>query len=383
MTNDCLALVTNPHVYHFLLDHRVGGPHVYADMLRKALDGKLVSSIVTTGRGPMTEHALLNLRHIWSPLYSLELVVNVLILAAWTMAGRIERKGAVFAVHGGANLAPIMAARLLGIPVVWHFHETTLRFRNMVNFGKWVLKGSHYAMAAVAKKSMEAYGLDDAVFLPASVDPMYWSRAAVHQNEIVACGWKEARVGELRPYRFLAVANLNPLKGMDVLLDALAEVTGPWQLKIVGAPLATHRGYGDALYQRAEEIACRNEGVQVEFVGWQDKEKIRALLASCDMFVLPSRSEACPIALLEAMAMGCRCVATDVGDVRLMMEDYPVGKIFPAESVIACREAILDMQKQRALPQAGLSACRTGASWQMPNVIARAESLYRKMLKLS
>lgn len=381
MTNDCLAPVTNPRVYHFLLDHRVGGPHVYADMLRKALDGKLASSIVTTGRGPMTEHALLNLRHIWPPLYALELVVNILILVAWTMAGRIERKGAVFAVHGGANLAPLMAARLLGIPVVWHFHETTPRFRNMVNFGKWVLKGSHYAMAAVAKRSMEAYGLDDAVFLPASVDPMYWSRAAVHQNEIVACGWKEARIGELRPYRFLAVGNLNPLKGMDVLLDALAEAVGPWHLKIVGAPLATHRGYGDALYQRAGEIARRNEGVQVEFVGWQDKEKVRALLASCDMFVLPSRSEACPIALLEAMAMGCRCVATDVGDVRFMMEDYPVGKIFPAESVIACREAILDMQKQCALPQASVSACEAGASWQMPNVIARAELLYRKMLE--
>lgn len=372
----------NPHVYHFLLDHRVGGPHVYADMLRKALNGRLTSSIVTTGRGPMTEHALLNLRHIWTPLYALELVLNVLILVAWAMAGKIERRGAVFAVHGGANLAPLMAARLLGIPVVWHFHETTLRFRNVVNVGKRVLEGSRYAMAAVAKKSMEVYGLDDAVFLPAAVDSMYWSRTAVRQDEMVACGWKEARAGEVRPYRFLAVGNLNPLKGMDVLLDALDEVAGPWELKIVGAPLATHRAYGDALYSRAEEITGRNGGVQVEFMGWQDKERIRALLASCDMFALPSRSEACPIALLEAMAMGCRCVATDVGDVGFMMDGYSAGKIFKAESVEACRDAILDVQKRCSMPQASLPNFEAGHAWQMPNVIARAESLYRKMLKL-
>jgi len=39
------------------------------------------------------------------------------------------------------------------------------------------------------------------------------------------------------------------------------------------------------------------------------------LFVECDIFVQPSRSEACPIALLEAMAIKCVCVATDVGRV--------------------------------------------------------------------
>jgi glycosyltransferase involved in cell wall biosynthesis len=42
-------------------------------------------------------------------------------------------------------------------------------------------------------------------------------------------------------------------------------------------------------------------------------------MAACDAFVLPSRSEACPIALLEAMSMGCVCIAADVGAVREML----------------------------------------------------------------
>src|SRR3712207_9265260 len=47
--------------------------------------------------------------------------------------------------------------------------------------------------------------------------------------------------------------------------------------------------------------------------GWVEDR--RAFLAGLDVFCLPSRSEALPLALLEAMAEGLPCVATDVGDV--------------------------------------------------------------------
>lgn len=368
-----------PHVYHFLLDHRVGGPHVYADTLRQAMDGKLVSSIVTTGCGPMTEHALLNIRHVWAPLYAMELIVNILLLTGWLIFGKIKRRGTMFAVHGGANLAPLIAARLFRIPVVWHFHETTARFAGLVDVGKWVLKGGRYAVAVVANKSTETYGLDDAVFLPASVDPIFWSRDAVHERDLLDCGWMEECDGGPRPFRILAVGNLNPLKGMDVLLDALADIPGPWHLKIVGAPLSTHREYGETLRQLAGEVFLKNKSAQVDFVGWQDKKNIRALLASCNVFILPSRSEACPIALLEAMAMGCRCIATDVGDVRLIMEGSPLGKIIPAESVDACREAVLEMYQDYANP--GSSEIIIGVAWQLPVVVAKTEALYFALLR--
>ena len=48
---------------------------------------------------------------------------------------------------------------------------------------------------------------------------------------------------------------------------------------------------------------------------------IPRLLAACDLYVLHSAGEAFPNALIQAMACGCLCVATDVGDVRRIMND--------------------------------------------------------------
>lgn len=339
---------------------------------------RLVSVIVTTGRGPLTEFALVNLRHFWTPLYAPELVLNSLILICWVVTGRIRRCASVFAVHGGANLAPLFAARILRIPVVWHFHETTPRFRRLVGLGRWLLRRSPHVLTVVANKSSEVYGLSAAVLLPASVDNEFWSRDKVSQEEFSSSGWKTTPNCGPQPLRLLAIGNLNPLKGFDVLLEALTGISRPWHLQIVGAALATHRDYAEKLNLHAVEIARVHPDSQIDFLGWKSRNSVRALLATCDVFILPSRSEACPIALLEAMSMGCRCVAADVGDVKLMMENYPSSAVFPVEAADACRTAILEIVKSEGGPL--LNVGEIGPAWQIDKIARKAEAIYRGLL---
>ncbi len=65
------------------------------------------------------------------------------------------------------------------------------------------------------------------------------------------------------------------------------------------------------------------------------------LLRAFDAFVLPSAKEGMPRALLEAMAVGLPCVATDVGANRWVMED--AGWIVPKQSPQPLAEAMLDV----------------------------------------
>lgn len=358
-------------VFHFILDHRVGGPHVYVGSLINALNDRVALTLVTTGHGAATELSLTNLRHRLKALYPVEVLWNVFRLL-WLFRNAAAWQECIFDVHGAANIAPIVAARLLGIPVVWHFHETLPGVGGLVRLGKAVLAGTPHGIVAVANKSRKVYRLDNADLIPAPVDAAYW--------QVTDQRREERAKGAL--FRLVAVGNLNPLKGMDVLLDAIAGLDVPWELVIVGAELSTFRDYAALLHEKGRS-AERGGGV-IRFVGWQPTDSVRELLACADVFVLPSRSEACPIALLEAMAMECACVATDVGDVMEMVGD--AGIVLPAESP----ELLLQgLKRVHALGpvgrrQMGVCARQRVARHYSPEVVAKRHlQIYTALLQRS
>lgn len=305
-------------VFHFILDHRVGGPHTYVRAVAQALAPEIVSTVVTTGKGPLTDESLTNLRHYSKWLYPVEVGINILRLC-WKFRKANSRAEVVFDVHGAANIAPIVAGRILGVPIVWHFHEMVSDFGGLVRIGKSVLAGSRYRYVAVAAKAVDMFALQDATLIPGGVNPDFWSVAPdtrVH-------GRSNQRM------RLVAVGNLNPLKGLDVLLGALSNFTSDWELMVIGAELTTYSQFSRSLHEAALRLASPTRFVK--FLGWQPPEQIRELLLWSDAFVLPSRSEACPIALLEAMSMECLCIATDVGDVKKIIGGDDVGVVIRSE----------------------------------------------------
>ena len=317
-------------IFHFILDHRIGGPHVYVKTIRDCLSPRLLSTIVTTGVGPLTDMSLTNLRHQHKLLYPFEVICNVFRLC-WWFHSRNLRSGAIFDVHGAANVAPLLAARLLGIPVVWHFHETVADFSILVKLGKLALKNTLHRYVVVAEKSAEVFKIESPHFIPGSVDVAFWRRGGNKAESAVRLTSSNLRL--------IAVGNLNPLKGIDNLLVALGGLDITWELVIVGSELSTFSQYASAL--RAQANILTQNSCRVDFVGWQAPAAVRDLIAHADVFVLPSRSEACPIALLEAMAMECACVASAVGDVeRILGGGMECGITVPAESPEALTNAL-------------------------------------------
>ncbi|MBI4138644.1 glycosyltransferase family 4 protein [Candidatus Uhrbacteria bacterium] len=91
------------------------------------------------------------------------------------------------------------------------------------------------------------------------------------------------------------------------------------------------------------------------------------LLRAFDIFVLPSSKEGMPNALLEAMAAGLPCIATDVGACRWMLEPG-AGVIIPPNDSNALERAIRELmdnpEKRRAFGDAARRAVETRFRWE-------------------
>jgi glycosyltransferase involved in cell wall biosynthesis len=100
-------------------------------------------------------------------------------------------------------------------------------------------------------------------------------------------------------------------KGTDVLLQSVADCVG------AGADL-TLTIVGDGKYRVMLEAKASTLGIadRVEFTrGLPGANAVKLCLDEADLFVLPSRTEGLPRALIEAMARGLPCIASAVGGI--------------------------------------------------------------------
>jgi glycosyltransferase involved in cell wall biosynthesis len=110
----------------------------------------------------------------------------------------------------------------------------------------------------------------------------------------------------------LSVAAVIPGKGHDVLLDALATLTGlRWRCVCVGS-LERDPRFVQRLRYRA---AAAGIGDRVRFAGPQAGAELDGSFGAADALVLPSRAEAYGMVVTEALARGLPVVAADVGGV--------------------------------------------------------------------
>ncbi len=140
------------------------------------------------------------------------------------------------------------------------------------------------------------------------------------------------------------IGRLDPIKNHARLLESFGQLADRFPnavLVIIGAGTEAER-----LRALRTQLGLDD---RVRLPG--ERREIAEYLAAFDVFVLPSKSEGMPLALIEALAAGLPSVSTDVGGVREVVEDGQEGFVVPPEDWCAFEEklaSLLDQPAQRA-----------------------------------
>lgn len=174
--------------------------------------------------------------------------------------------------------------------------------------------------------------------------------------------------------QLLAVGQLRQEKGHADLLRALPAI-------LQAIPEAELIVAGDGPERQSLERIAVELGVSesVRFAGVV--EDVWPLLATADIFVMPSRQEPFGIALAEAMAAGVPVVATRTGGIPELVDDGRCGVLTPPEDPKALAMAVLgvlaDPDRADALAAAGLERA---AGLPMSRTVAEYFDLYAQMI---
>ena len=226
----------------------------------------------------------------------------------------------LFANWSICGIAAGLAGRARGIPVV-----VTLRGEDANRVGKGRLFRMMLGLCArlcdrvvtVSEAMADALRLS----VPALADKLVTIPNGVAQD-FLDVPPSRPQAGTLH---LLCVASLIPRKSIDTLVRALATLPERYTLRVVGEGVEE-----PALRQLAETLGVAR---RVGFLPFQPPERLPALLADSDIFVLPSLAEGRPNVVLEAFAAGRPVVASDIDGLRELVGADSRGLLFPPRSV--------------------------------------------------
>ncbi len=306
-------------------------------------------------------------------LYLLHLPLAVTRIIAYLRRQRPD----LIHVNGAFDLAPGLAGWLAGLPLVWHLNDTAPPRGVARILGKIVaLMATRVVVAAAAVAAH--YGIDprraEVVFAPVETD-RYAARDPEDRPKTPAV------IGFL--------GNWNPLKGPDRFIEVIRRLLEHGYAVrgcMMGGLLEKQARYWQPLLDRIEKTDLDGAIDRLGFVA--DPAEI---MREVDVMLLTSRSEACPMCVLEAMSVGVPQVCFRVGGVPELLgtdaeADEAAGKpgTGPAgltvsegdvEAMVTAVERLLSERDQyRRLAQAGQARAR--ALFSLDVCVARHHAVY-------
>lgn len=183
----------------------------------------------------------------------------------------------------------------------------------------------------------------------------------------------------------LFVGRIDPIKGIDTLLEAFALIADKLvhgerpTLVFIGGTLPEHGGNDlQPILQRASELGIRD---RIIFRGSVLQEQLPDYYAAATVAAVPSRYESFGLVAVEAMACGLPVVASNAGGMRFTIDDGMSGFLVPhsnPQELAAALHNVITDPNLRASLQVGARQAAIQFSWQ--SVAPAVLQLYRRVV---
>ncbi len=181
----------------------------------------------------------------------------------------------------------------------------------------------------------------------------------------------------------LFVGRIDPIKGIDVLVDALCGLrtalwqTAPPQLVLIGG------GEGepayDALIQRAKRQGILD---RIRFVGSVPHTDLVNYYRAADVVAVPSFYESFGLVAVEAMACGTPVVASRAGGLAFSIDDGKTGFLVPSNDADALAARLRLVLTDRCLhDRLGQNAVAAAARFSWPTITSRTVHIYDQLIR--
>lgn len=273
----------------------------------------------------------------------------------------------VFHVTGA--LPAVMAKRLYGIPFV-----TTYGYR----YSEF---GSRSWSAARLRGCVETLGLAEAdavIVTTPELATHVAARVPWHKIQLIPNGvdtrlFQPTSRTPNAARNVLFVGRLVAQKNLERLIAAAGKLVSRFELRLTLV--------GDGPLRGRLETEARSAAVPVDFVPFVDHQRLPDLFGRADVFVLPSLLEGHPKVLLEAMACGLPCLASDVDGIRSVVTEGETGLLFDpydADALAAHLERVFTEPELARRLGAG-ARTRVVARFDLGTLVAREIDVLRRV----
>ncbi|MAI85857.1 MAG: hypothetical protein CMF99_01525 [Candidatus Marinimicrobia bacterium] len=278
----------------------------------------------------------------------------------------------IHSFHYGPDYSEALAAKIAGIP--WVYTKKNMNWGGSSKNG-WKIRSilsSHILIQnrdmqnmffkKSKKTSLVPRGVDTKKFFPKKKQISLIKKYNILESEIV----------------ILTVANLSPVKGIDVLLKSFIKLSYKYnfiRLFLVGNK---NGDYGKMMENNARKSIFKSN---IHFVGKVDE--VIDYYSLADIFVLPTikKGEGCPVSLLEAMSCGISPVGSNVSGIKDILDPFPNLLFSPGDpDSLAEKIENLILEKE---DKKNIYRGHVLNKYDINNEVKAHEKIYKKILSLN